>query len=359
MRFAIAGLLSTLPVLPRSGGGIGRGPGVDNGLESPATGDVKVVAMDGDTLYSIGDMARRTGLSVKTIRFYSDSGLVPPTDRTPAGYRLYGVEAFARLELVRTLRDLGFELAVVDRVLRREASVPEVAAAHALALDAQISTLKLRRAVLRAVAKRGSTPEEMELMHKLAKLSEAERHRLIEDFIEATFGGLDANPAFVELLRTSMPELPDDPSPEQVEAWVELAELVQDPGFRAAIRRMAEHQAEERAQGDTTGLHQELYRDVRDRVGAAVADGVAPASLEGIAVVAYLAGRYAETFNRPDDARLRLWMLKRLEVADDPRAERYWHLLSVINGWPVPESLVPVSTWFIEALRGAIEAAAL
>lgn len=314
--------------------------------------------MDGDTLYTIGDMARRAGLSVKTIRFYSDSGLVPPTDRTPAGYRLYDVEAFARLELVRTLRDLGFELAVVERVLRREASVPEVAAAHAAALDAQISVLKLRRAVLRAVAKRGSTPEEMELMHKLVKLSEAERHRLITDFIDDVFGGLDANPAFVELLRTSMPELPDDPSPEQVEAWVELAELVQDTGFRAAIRRMAEHQAAERADGDTTGLHGRLYADVRFQVGKALDDGIAPTSPEGAAVVARLASGYAETFSRPDDEALRVWMLKRLEVADDPRAERYWQLLSVINGWPVPESVVPISTWFIEALRGGIEAVA-
>jgi hypothetical protein len=43
--------------------------------------------MDGDTLYSIGDLARRTGLTVKTIRFYSDSGIVAPTGRSPAGYR--------------------------------------------------------------------------------------------------------------------------------------------------------------------------------------------------------------------------------------------------------------------------------
>jgi hypothetical protein len=44
--------------------------------------------MDGDTLYSIGDLTRRTGLTVKAIRFHSDSGIVAPTDRSPAGYRL-------------------------------------------------------------------------------------------------------------------------------------------------------------------------------------------------------------------------------------------------------------------------------
>jgi hypothetical protein len=39
---------------------------------------------DGGTLHSIGELARQTGLTVKTIRFYSDHGIVTPADRTPA-----------------------------------------------------------------------------------------------------------------------------------------------------------------------------------------------------------------------------------------------------------------------------------
>ncbi|MCX4688786.1 MerR family transcriptional regulator [Kitasatospora purpeofusca] len=307
--------------------------------------------MDGDTLLTIGDLARRTGLTVKTIRFYADSGLVPPTDRSPAGYRLYDPTALARLDLVRTLRELGLELAVVRRVLDREVTVPEVAAAHADALEVQIRILRLRRAVLRAVAERGSTPEEMDLMHKLAKLSDDERRRLITDFVDDTFGGLDANAEFVDLLRSAVPELPDDPEPEQVHAWVELAELAQDPDFRAAVRRMAEYQAAERAGGDRTGLHHDLTEAVRAAVGRALDAGVAPASLEAAIVVDALTARYAQTFDRADDAELRRWLLARLEIAGDPRAERYWHLLSVINGWPVPSSLAPVFGWFTAALR--------
>ncbi|MFJ2739417.1 MerR family transcriptional regulator [Streptomyces sp. NPDC087440] len=306
---------------------------------------------DDDTLYTIGALARRTGLTVKTIRFYSDTGIVPSTARSPAGYRLYDIDALARLDLVRTLRDLGLELAVIRRVVEREASVPEVAAAHADALDVQIRTLRLRRAVLRAVAKRGPSPEEMDLMHKLARLSDDERRRHVHDFIDATFGGLDANPAFVEMMRSAMPELPEDPEPDQVDAWIELAELTQDPEFRTAVRRMAEHQAAERAEGDTTGLHHDLTETVRDQVGRALAAGIAPASAGAAPVVDALTARYAEVFARTDDADLRRWLLIRLEVANDPRAERYWHLLSTLNGWPVPPSLAPVFTWFIEALR--------
>ncbi|MFJ9610123.1 MerR family transcriptional regulator [Kitasatospora sp. NPDC101176] len=307
--------------------------------------------MDGDTLFTIGDLARRTGLTVKTIRFYSDTGVVPPTDRSPAGYRLYDIDALARLDLVRTLRDLGLDLALIRQVVDREVSVPEVAAIHADALEVQIRTLRLRRAVLRAVAKRGSTPEETDLMHKLAKLSDHERRRLVTDFIDEAFGGLDANADLVDMLRAAMPELPDDPEPEQVEAWVELAELTQDPGFRAAVRRMAEYQAAERARGDATGLHHDLTEAVRDGVGRALDAGIAPASAEAVPVVDALTARYAQTFGRADDAELRHWLLTRLEIAGDPRTERYWHLLAVINGWPVPPSLAPVFTWFTHALR--------
>ncbi|MEU2518877.1 hypothetical protein [Streptomyces sp. R17] len=56
-------------------------------------------------------------------------------------------------------------------------------------------------------------------------------------------------------------------------------------------------------------------------------------------VVDAFAARYAQTFSRADDADLRLWLLRRLEIAGDRRAERYWHLLAVINKWPFLPSL--------------------
>ncbi len=69
-------------------------------------------------LVTIGELARLAGLTVKTVRFWSDEGLVPPADRTRAGYRLYGPEALVRLGLVRPLRDLGVDLpAIPDRRL--------------------------------------------------------------------------------------------------------------------------------------------------------------------------------------------------------------------------------------------------
>jgi DNA-binding transcriptional MerR regulator len=310
---------------------------------------------DGDTLYTIGDLARRTGLKVKTIRFYADTGLVPPTDRSPAGYRLFDIDSVARLDLVRTLRDLGLDLPTIRKVLDREVSLAATAEAHADALLVQIRTLRLRRAVLTAVARRGSTSEELNLMHKLAKLSEAERNRLLHDFIDESFGGLDANPHMVAMLRSAMPELPDEPTPRQVEAWVELAELSQDPAFRASVRRMAEYQAAERAAGDGTGQHHAVTDTVRDRVTQAIADNVEPDSAAADVIVDELAALYADVFGRPDDRSLRLWLAHRLDVANDRRVERYWRLLSEINGWSVPDSMAPVFDWFTVAVRVQIQ----
>ncbi|GAA1230603.1 MerR family transcriptional regulator [Kitasatospora nipponensis] len=309
--------------------------------------------MDDDTLRTIGDLARLTGLTVKTIRFWSDAGVVPPTTRTPAGYRLYGSDALARLDLVRTLRELGIDLATIQQVLAREVTVAEVAAAHAEALDVQIRTLRLRRAVLRAVARRGSTPQEMELMHKLAKLTDRERRRLIDDFIDEAFEGLEVGPEFVAKMRGAMPALPDDPTPEQADAWVELAELVQDPDFRAGVRRAAAHQARDLAEGTPVDVeaNRRLVDLVRLRGEAALASGITPTDPRSRPVLDELAGAFAGFFGRTDGAEFRGWLLERMEGGNDPRYERYWQLIGVINGWPAQPALGPAFGWLTDALR--------
>ena len=138
-------------------------------------------------------------------------------------------------------------MSTIRAVLDNGLSLPQVAATHAQALDNQITALRTRRAVLRAVAKQDTTTaEEARLMHRLARMTDVERAGLIQDFVDDCFGDLDANPEFVEMLRAATPELPEDPTPEQVQAWVELADLVQDRDFRASVRRMAEHQAADR-----------------------------------------------------------------------------------------------------------------
>ena len=292
-------------------------------------------------LLSIGELSARTGLPVRTIRFYSDSGVVPEADRTDAGYRLYGEDALARLGMVRTLRDLGIDLATIRQVLEREISVPDVAAAHAAALAAQIRVLRVRQAVLEAVARRGSDPTEMQRMHRLAQLSDDERKRIVTEFLDTAFEGLDMDPAFVARMRSGLPELPEDPAPEQVDAWIELAELLQDKAFQASVRRMSEQHAASR--GTDAPDWQRAAALVSERAGAALAAGVDPASEEAARIVDALAPAFGES----DRAAL----ADRLAAGTDAKAERYWQLLAIINGWPPVPTTVPAWEWFIAALR--------
>jgi DNA-binding transcriptional MerR regulator len=324
---------------------------VGNSLESPVTGDSRLGDMDGSTLYSIGELSRRTGLSVRTIRFYSDSGVVAPTSRSPAGYRLYDLDALLHLELVRTLRELGMDLATVQRVLNREISVAEVAAAHADAVDVQIRMLQLRRTVLRVVARRGSSPEETKLMHRLTQLSGEERRRLIDDFMDGTFSTVDADPVVAAMIRAAIPDLPDDPSTEQVAAWVELAELVGDEDFRARMRWTADYQAGQRTLDIETRAGNELMEFTRRKVAEARESGIDPLSDKAAPIIDDLVQRFAEVFARAPEAEFRDWMAQQFEVAHDPHVDRYWRLVWIVNGWQVVPSLIPVYPWLIQALR--------
>jgi DNA-binding transcriptional MerR regulator len=311
--------------------------------------------MAGDMLLTIGELAELTGLPVKTVRFWSDHGLVPPADRTPAGYRRYDQQAVVRLGLVRTLRELGVGLADIRKVLAREVTLSEVAAAHAAALEVQVRVLRLQQTVLSAVADRGAvTAEEIQLMHKLAQLSAAERRRLMTEFIDDTFAGLDVDPRFLSTMRGAMPDLPDEPSQAQLDAWIELAELVQDAGFRASLRNPAAAQARASAQTPAQRSHEEhqaMAALLRETVTAATAAGIEPDSPQARPVTDELVAAYARHTGKTNNPVFRSWLLDVLESSTDPRYERYWQLLGVINGWPPQPSVTPAAQWLIQALR--------
>ncbi|WP_432968450.1 TIGR03086 family metal-binding protein [Dactylosporangium sp. CA-233914] len=314
---------------------------------------------DDAVLLSIGQLAQRTGLSVKLIRHWSDIGIVPPTDRSAAGYRRYDARALARLELARTLRDLGLGMAAIRDVLDGRHGVADVAALHADALEVQIRTLRVRCAVLRSVANRGSTTKELSVMSKLARLSAAQRTAIVHQFISDVLADLDA-PGYREGLLAATPDLPDQPTNEQVDAWIELAEMLDDPQLRAAMRRMGEYAARH-----APGLYDEhdaqAVQQVTDfwvqRVTAAIDAGIPADSPAADPVVADVVGAWLPMQEGSDlrsggdgeDARSRL--LEQLEIAADPRAERYWQLLCIINGWPVRASLATAGQWLMTALR--------
>jgi DNA-binding transcriptional MerR regulator len=295
----------------------------------------------------IGELAERAGLSVKTVRYYSDLGLVPESSRTHSGHRRYDAESAVRLDLVRTLRELGVDLATIRRVLDQEADLGGVAARHALAIDAQIRVLRVRRAVLRALARSNPSPQEVDRVNRIARATAEERRRIISEFLDSIFEGVPANPALEARLRSVTPELPDEPSDEQIEAWLELSELVSDPEFRSLLRGMSagENVAADPAIGAQTA------EAITEHAGGAVAAGVDPASPEATPILERLIGAMAEASGREDGADYRRATLDQLERSTDPRPERYWQLMAVINDWPPFPPQTPNYVWLRDALR--------
>ncbi|MFF0483771.1 MerR family transcriptional regulator [Streptomyces sp. NPDC004435] len=74
--------------------------------------------MPNDELMPIGAFARRSGLTSSALRFYADSGLLPPAEVDPVtGYRYYSADQVARATALRRLRELAMPLAAVEAVL--------------------------------------------------------------------------------------------------------------------------------------------------------------------------------------------------------------------------------------------------
>ncbi|MFD5899042.1 MULTISPECIES: MerR family transcriptional regulator [unclassified Streptomyces] len=293
---------------------------------------------------TIGRLARRTGMSVRTIRYWSDLGVLPPVGRSPGGYRLYDAESVARLELVRTLRELGLGLDDVRRVLAGETSVAEVAAVHVAALDAQIRALRVSRAVLSSVAKRGSTTEETALMNRLARLSADERRRIIEDFTEEVFGDLDIDAELRDRVRRASIDLPDDPTPDQVDAWIELAELLQDPEFRTGMRTMMRLNSPLPGSGEPApGASIWFAKQVVEVVGEARERGVEPTGPEASRVL-------HDLFGDADPAEV----LLRLEAGSAAGAVRYRQLVARVRGREPQPAYTDEFAWLVTALRAEI-----
>jgi DNA-binding transcriptional MerR regulator len=58
----------------------------------------------------VGEIAKRTGLTVRTLHFYEELGLLIPSERTEAGHRLYSAEDAMRLQQIKSMRQMGFSL---------------------------------------------------------------------------------------------------------------------------------------------------------------------------------------------------------------------------------------------------------
>lgn len=99
----------------------------------------------------IGELSRRTGVDIETIRYYERVGLLPPAARSENGYRSYGAQAMERLAFIRHCRALDMPLAETRRLLdfadRPQADCGDIDGL----IDAQLERVRMRLQSMRAL----------------------------------------------------------------------------------------------------------------------------------------------------------------------------------------------------------------
>jgi len=109
----------------------------------------------------IGELAERTDVTAKTIRYYESIGLMQEPERTPSGYRDYPVHALERLQFIRDAQSTGLALSEIQSVLELKDSgdrscehTRNLVVEHLVELDAQIERLQAARVQLAELAER-------------------------------------------------------------------------------------------------------------------------------------------------------------------------------------------------------------
>jgi hypothetical protein len=210
-------------------------------------------------------------------------------------------------------------------------------------------------------------------MHKLVTMSDDDRDRTVDQFWEFVTDGLDVHPGYVERLRTLRPHLPEEPSTEQLEAWIELAEAVRDEEFRTALRNFF-HRTFGTQQGrlmtspEITARverHRKLLLEARAAQQAGMSAGAQQARdlAEQIAadsgeLISMMAGK-PDLDRAPEFVRNANGAWSPANAPGLKLLTRYRSLVAMVNGTPRPdpdrdpERAAAVRAWMSAALRQA------
>ena len=272
---------------------------------------------------------------------------------------------------------MGAGLDDIRRVLTAETSLHDLAVTHLRLVEDQLRQFRARRAVLRTITRQHTTAEQVSLMHKLVSMSDDDRAQLIDQFWDFVTDGLDVHPRYVERLHSLHPNLPEDPSTEQLESWIELAEFMRDEEPRTALRdffhrTFGTEQGKLMASPERTARvekHRKLLLEAR----AAQQAGVAADSPDARDLAERVATDSAELATamrgghdiEVDKARRTIAEFDRNGAAPQRPARttglklltRYHSLVATINGTPTPDPAsdrdraVAVREWMGAALR--------
>jgi DNA-binding transcriptional MerR regulator len=210
----------------------------------------------------VGELARRTGLTVRTLHHYDEIGLLKPSLHTEAGYRLYTRADVARLQQVVSLRQLGFALDEVRDCLDRPGFAPlEVIRLHVARLREQIELQRKLCERLEALAEHLRTAAEVsadEFLFTIEVMTMIEKYYTPEQMAqfdarakEVGQEAIDQAPQqWDDLFKAVTAEMdtgtdPADPKAQELaKRWLALVTLATggDPGIFNSLRRMYENE---------------------------------------------------------------------------------------------------------------------
>jgi DNA-binding transcriptional MerR regulator len=308
------------------------------------------MAMTDHATLPIGELARRTGVPVKTIRFYSDQRLLPPAEVTEAGYRRYAEKDVLRLETIRTLRAAGFDIATIRDVIDRNLEPEEAIRIQIEALAVQERTLRRQRMILERALQRGDVPGHPERGRALALLSTAERSAFLRHQLETGIADVPIDQSWwTGFLSAAVEDIPGDLDDDQLSAWIELVDMTSAPSFAEAIRRTAEPFWSELISAENMSLdgwqvHQEALVNTARQ---AVREGTAPNSTAGAHIIESWVGEISATLGGEVQAKdVVLHMLR----THDHRLARYWELIARVKRIPYDRELQEAWDWILAAM---------
>ncbi|TDP88899.1 MerR family transcriptional regulator [Labedaea rhizosphaerae] len=293
----------------------------------------------GDTL-GIGDLARRTGVPVRTIRFYCDEGLLEPA-RSVGGHRRFDPAEVDRLTLLRRLRGLGLGLPLIADVLDGARSLDDAVAAQRAALDREVATLAWRRSLLHAVER---SPDRLEVLAAVQDGFAA--HDVLVDLWQPMTAAPIPSDTARMFLDISAPPPPELPTPAQVVAYAELVLLATDATFTARLRESTLVNHDRIA--DLGSLHTAVA-EACELAAPLIAAGTRPTP--GPALDRFVAA-HATALAAHDSPQFRRALNKRTAFDRHPRMRRYWHLAGELTAKPVAPGIA--HTWLLDALDGSI-----
>ncbi|MBP7616462.1 MAG: MerR family transcriptional regulator [Steroidobacteraceae bacterium] len=184
-------------------------------------------------LLKVGELAKRTGVTVRALHHYDSIGLLRPSGRSESGYRLYNRDDVARLHGIQTLRQMGVPLAEMAQLLDGGASALQAILARQLrSLDQEIAraqALRERLGVMQFVLAGGGQPEIDDWLTSLAMMSTLEKYFSVEELKLAftRWKQCEAEwPSLVQAIHAAMDRgVPPDSIEIQplVQRWMDLA----------------------------------------------------------------------------------------------------------------------------------------